>query len=73
MNKCALYVRVSTSEQAKEGYSIGEQTERLTKYCESMGWTVHKTYTDAGFSGASLDRPFLNELIKDIKKGNVIL
>lgn len=72
MNKtAALYCRVSTTEQAVNGYSIGEQTERLTKYCESMGWTVHKTYTDAGYSGASLDRPFLNELIKDIKKGNV--
>ena len=31
------YARVSTIEQAKEGYSIGEQQERLEKYCESMG------------------------------------
>lgn len=71
MNKCAIYVRVSTTEQAREGYSIGEQTARLKKYCESMDWKVYKTYTDAGFSGASLDRPSLNQMIRDIKKGKI--
>ena len=40
MNKVAIYVRVSTQEQANEGYSIQEQTERLTKYCEAHGWIV---------------------------------
>lgn len=69
--KVAIYPRVSSAESAKEGYSIGEQTERLTKYCEAMGWTVYKAYTDPGYSGASLDRPGLQELIKDVKAGKV--
>lgn len=60
----ALYVRVSTTEQAEHGYSIGEQTERLKSYCKAMGWTVYKVYTDPGYSGASLDRPALQSLIK---------
>lgn len=66
-----LYPRVSTQEQAKEGYSIGEQTERLMKYCEAMGWKVYKTYTDAGYSGGNTDRPALQEMIRDVKAGKL--
>lgn len=64
-----IYVRVSTQEQAKEGYSIGEQTERLTKYCEAMGWIVVKVYTDAGYTGADMNRPALQEMIDAVKAG----
>ncbi len=61
----AIYTRVSTQEQAKEGYSIHEQEERLKKFCDAMNWTVYKVYTDAGFSGATADRPALQMLISD--------
>lgn len=64
MITAALYVRVSTTEQAEHGYSISEQTERLRNYCKAMGWTVYKVYTDPGYSGASLNRPALQRLIK---------
>ncbi|WP_419491228.1 recombinase family protein [Anaerotruncus massiliensis (ex Liu et al. 2021)] len=67
------YVRVSTLEQAKEGYSIGAQTERLKAYCLARGWTLHRIYTDPGHSGAKLDRPGLQEMIRDIEKKNVDL
>ena len=69
--KVALYPRVSTQEQAKEGYSIGEQIDRLKKYSAAMGWEVYKIYTDAGFSGANMDRPGLQEMIKDVKAGKI--
>jgi site-specific DNA recombinase len=69
--RVALYVRVSTQEQAKEGYSIGEQTERLELYCEAMCWTVVNVYTDPGYSGAKLERPGLKEMIQDIKSGKI--
>lgn len=68
--KVALYPRVSTTEQV-DNYSIGEQVERLTKYCDAMGWTVYKVYTDPGYSGGDLSRPGLQELIKDVKAGKV--
>ena len=68
MKKVAIYVRVSTQEQAAEGYSIQEQTERLTKYCEAHGWVIVKVYTDPGFSGANRDRPALQMLCSDVKK-----
>lgn len=66
--RTAIYVRVSTQEQAKEGYSIGEQTERLTKFCEAQGWTIINVYTDAGYSGGNTDRPALQQLIHDVKR-----
>jgi site-specific DNA recombinase len=67
----ALYCRVSTTEQADNGHSIEEQIDRLTLYCQSMGWTVFDKYIDAGFSGAKLDRPDLKRLIRDVKAGKL--
>lgn len=69
--RVALYVRVSTQEQANEGYSIGEQIDRLKKYCEAMGWEVYKIYTDPGYSGGDTDRPGLKNMIKDVQAGAV--
>lgn len=68
--RVALYVRVSSQEQV-EGYSIGEQTERLKKYAEAMGWTIAKIYVDPGYSGGNMDRPGLNEMIKDVEDGKI--
>lgn len=69
--KVVLYVRVSSREQADEGYSIGEQTERLQKYAEAMEWEVSKIYVDPGYSGGNIDRPGLKELIKDVENGHI--
>lgn len=69
MKNVFIYVRVSTQEQAKDGYSIDEQIERLKEYCKALKWTILKIYTDAGYSGATTDRPALKEMIYDIKKG----
>lgn len=66
--RVGIYVRVSTAEQAEEGYSVGEQTERLKKYCEAKGWGVHQVYTDAGFSGANIERPAMTKMQLDIQK-----
>lgn len=69
--RVALYVRVSSQDQAEEGYSIGEQTERLTKYAEAMGWDIYKIYIDPGYPGGNMDRPGLKEMIKDIEAGKI--
>jgi len=69
MKKVAIYIRVSTQEQASGGYSISEQNERLVKYCEAHGWTVSKVYTDPGYSGANVKRPALQSLFRDISLG----
>lgn len=67
----ALLARVSTQEQAINGHSIGEQIDRMHKYCEAMGWKVYKEYIDAGYSGANTDRPALQRMIRDIKAGKI--
>ena len=47
--KVAIYTRVSTTNQAEEGYSIDEQIDKLKMYCEAMDWKVSEIYTDAAF------------------------
>ncbi len=69
MKNVAAYVRVSTQEQADGGYSIGEQQDRLRKYCDAQGWNLVHTYTDPGYSGAKLERPALQQLLADIPSG----
>lgn len=63
--RAAIYIRVSTQEQAREGYSVAAQEERLKSYAASKDYAVHKVYTDPGFSGANLDRPGIQQLIND--------
>ena len=65
--RAGLYVRVSTLEQAQQGYSIGEQKARLLNYAQAQNYTVVDVYSDEGVSGKSLIRPEINRLIKDIK------
>jgi len=64
-----VYIRVSTTEQAEEGYSLGEQESRLIKYCEAMGWEVVKVYSDPGFSGSSIERPAIKAMLQAVEKG----
>jgi len=55
-NVADLYIRVSTTEQVEEGYSVGEQEARLRSYCSAMVFTVNAVHIDPGYSGATLDR-----------------
>ena len=62
----AVYCRVSTTEQAEEGYSIEEQERLLIKYCEDNGYAVFKVYSDRGISGKSIKaRPAMKEMLRD--------
>lgn len=65
INKVALYVRVSTTSQLEEGYSIEEQKAKLESYCDIKDWHIYKVYTDGGFSGSTTERPAIEQLIKD--------
>lgn len=70
MIKGACYVRVSTENQL-ENYSIEEQTERLKAYCLAKDITVTKFYTDGGYSGGNTNRPALQQMLADIRKGGI--
>lgn len=60
--RAAIYVRVSTYEQAERGYSIQEQIKECRKYCEQKGWKVVRIYKEKGVSGKNLYRPKLQIL-----------
>lgn len=67
--KTAIYIRVSTQEQAKEGYSIPHQKEKLFKYCQAMNWQVVEIYADEGISGSTIEkRPAAIKMLQDAKK-----
>jgi DNA invertase Pin-like site-specific DNA recombinase len=74
-NTIGIYIRVSTEEQAKEGYSIPAQKERLTSFCASQGWDNYRFYIDEGVSAKDMNRPKLQLLLDDVKTGkiNIIL
>ena len=55
MRRAALYIRVSTQEQAQEGYSVGEQKERLIAYCKAQDWIIADIYVDGGYTGSNLN------------------
>lgn len=63
MKKAAIYIRVSTIEQAKEGFSIGAQKDRLISYCKAKNWAIHDIYIDDGYTGTNTDRPALQSLL----------
>ncbi len=68
----ALYCRVSTDEQAREGLSLAEQQQRLTAYCQAMGWNEEiKLFIDDGFSAKNLERPKLEKLLDAVRKREV--
>ena len=67
--RIAIYCRVSTIEQAEEGYSIDEQERLLTEWCSKMDYIVTKYYSDRGISGKDIKhRPALKELLKDAEE-----
>lgn len=72
----AIYTRVSTTDQAREGHSLEEQEKRLRGMCEANGYKIYKVYTDPGISGKSTEnRPAYIQMLKDMRnhKFNLIL
>jgi len=71
MSVIALYARVSTDAQKEEGYSIDAQNNSMVSLCAAKNFSNHELYTDAGFTGADMNRPELKRLISNIKNKKV--
>ena len=70
--KCGLYLRVSTEDQAREGFSLPEQKERLESFCKFKGYEIIDYYQDAGISAKTGNhRPEFERLKNDIKSKKV--
>ena len=67
-----VYIRVSTEDQAREGFSLGEQKEKLLQLCAFKGYEVFKVYEDAGISAKDLEhRPAFQEMLQDMRDGKI--
>lgn len=69
--RAILYARVSTDEQARSGYSMRQQVERLRAHAASEGYEVLEEVLDPGQSGASLQRPGLDHVRDLVAAGGV--
>ena len=71
-NLCGLYLRVSTEDQAREGFSLPEQRERLETFCKFKGYEIVDYYEDAGISAKTGNyRPEFERLKEDIKSKRI--
>ena len=67
-----VYIRVSTEDQAREGFSLGEQKEKLLALCKFKELDVYKVYEDAGVSAKDMEhRPQFQQMLQDMKDGKI--
>ena len=71
--RAALYVRVSTEDQAREGFSLDAQTEKLEAYCGFKEWMISDIYRDEGYSGRTTDRPEYKRMMSEHEKWDYLL
>lgn len=71
VEEVALYIRVSTDEQAINGDSLRTQRDELTKYALENSYHIYDIYEDDGFSATNLNRPALQRLLEDVRHGKI--
>jgi len=72
-NRIAIYTRVSTEDQAKEGFSLDAQLEKLQAYCTARDWVISGEYVDDGYSGRNVKRPAYNKMMEETDKWDILL
>jgi DNA invertase Pin-like site-specific DNA recombinase len=69
--RAAIYTRVSSDEQAREGFSLDLQEERCRAYASAHGWMLIDVFTDPGVSGAKAQRPRLDAMLAAVERSEV--
>jgi len=64
ITRAALYIRVSTEEQAEEGWSVDAQERALRAFCVSKDWQVVNVFKDEGRTGTNTDRPGFQTMLR---------
>lgn len=68
--RAAIYIRVSTLDQAREGYSLEAQEKSIRRWCDDRKYKVFDLYADKGISGKDIEhRPDMKRLLNDAKEG----
>ncbi|MCQ2079062.1 MAG: recombinase family protein [archaeon] len=74
MRRVAIYVRVSTEDQARDGYSLDAQEKKLKAYCTlRTEWDVVDVYRDEGYSGRNPNRPEYRRMMSEIDRWDILL
>lgn len=73
MQRVAIYSRVSTEDQAKEGFSLDAQKDRLRAYCHAKGWEIAGEYVDEGHSGRNTKRPAYQRMFEEKDNWDTVL
>ena len=67
-----IYIRVSTEDQVREGFSLREQEEKLKQLCKYKDYKVYKIYKDAGISAKNMSgRPAFQQMLEDMRAGKI--
>ena len=67
-----IYIRVSTEDQAREGFSLGEQQEKFEQLCKYKDYKIYKVYKDAGISAKDMKhRPSFQKMLQDMREGKI--
>jgi DNA invertase Pin-like site-specific DNA recombinase len=72
--RAAIYTRVSTEDQAKDGFSLDAQLDKLRSYCKARDWKISGEYIDDGYSGRNIKhRPAYNTMMEEMDKWDALL
>jgi DNA invertase Pin-like site-specific DNA recombinase len=71
--RAALYARVSTEDQAREGYSLEAQMKKLEAHCRIQGWNPIGRFIDEGVSGRTTDRPAYKQMMESMGEWDVLV
>lgn len=69
----AMYTRVSTEDQAREGFSLAAQRKRLQAFCSAQGWNAVDEYVDDGYTGRDVRRPAYERMMSERDRWDAIL
>ena len=73
LTRAAIYTRVSTEDQAKEGFSLDAQLDKLRSYCKARDWDIAGEYIDDGYSGRNIKRPAYVKMMSELEKWDLLL
>src|SRR3989442_8108675 len=72
-SRVAVYARASKEDQAKEGFSLDAQRDRLHAFCRAQGWSAAKEYVDDGHSGRDVKRPAYQAMMAERESWDKVL
>ena len=71
--RAAIYTRVSTEDQAREGFSLDAQLDKLRSYCKARDWEIGGEYVDDGYSGRYIKRPAYKRMMEEMDSWDLLL